>query len=376
MSASLDRLKAAAAQGLAARSTPAAAPAAQPVAAAPAPIPAPTPTPTPAPVAAAPTPAPVAAAVPAVTITPVTTAELAAAITADERQVILNATIEDDEGAANALLALYGKSDTEVEVSTSELFESVDTGGGMAFSLPFASVRKGNWDVHKSCPPAIYDFMPAGKRSFSGIYLGHRVGAIGWPVTKAATGGGAPLFRFAIPHRRMFPSSVEVTRQTLAIGSKIQYKKVTEEKYKHLGKLTPEVHIFCWTPKTGYIVLVCTGFSPSELTAESLSPKVIRDMESYGALKFTIEEHVTVNKKITDPNASNARWTDYFIKADFQPTEEKSLELYAAWEEYKSKSIRIFAEEATRFHKAADYNGLNGAEIVAKLTQYSAAVGS
>ena len=376
MSASLDRLKAAAAQGLAARSTPAAAPAAQPVVAAPAPIPAPTPTPTPAPVAAAPTPAPVAAAVPAVTITPVTTAELAAAITADERQVILNATIEDDEGAANALLALYGKSDTEVEVSTSELFESVDTGGGMAFSLPFASVRKGNWDVHKSCPPAIYDFMPAGKRSFSGIYLGHRVGAIGWPVTKAATGGGAPLFRFAIPHRRMFPSSVEVTRQTLAIGSKIQYKKVTEEKYKHLGKLTPEVHIFCWTPKTGYIVLVCTGFSPSELTAESLSPKVIRDMESYGALKFTIEEHVTVNKKITDPNASNARWTDYFIKADFQPTEEKSLELYAAWEEYKSKSIRIFAEEATRFHKAADYNGLNGAEIVAKLTQYSAAVGS
>lgn len=367
MSASLDRLKAAAAQGLAARSTPAAAPAAQPVAAAPAPIPAPTPTPTP---------APVAAAVPAVTITPVTTAELATVITADERQVILNATIEDDEGAANALLALYGKSDTEVEVSTSELFESVDTGGGMAFSLPFASVRKGNWDVHKSCPPAIYDFMPAGKRSFSGIYLGHRVGAIGWPVTKAATGGGAPLFRFAIPHRRMFPSSVEVTRQTLAIGSKIQYKKVTEEKYKHLGKLTPEVHIFCWTPKTGYIVLVCTGFSPSELTAESLSPKVIRDMESYGALKFTIEEHVTVNKKITDPNASNARWTDYFIKADFQPTEEKSLELYAAWEEYKSKSIRIFAEEATRFHKAADYNGLNGAEIVAKLTQYSAAVGS
>lgn len=373
MSASLDRLKAAAAQGLAARSTPAAAPAAQPVAAAPAPIPAPTPTP--APVAAAPTPAPVAAAVPVVT-TPVTTAELATVITADERQVILNAPIEDDEGAANALLALYGKSDTEVEVSTSELFESVDTGGGLAFSLPFASVRKGNWDVHKSCPPVIYDFMPAGKRSFSAIYLGHRVGAIGWPVTKAATGGGAPLFRFAIPHRRMFPSSVEVTRQTLAIGSKIQYKKVTEEKYKHLGKLTPEVHIFCWTPKTSYIVLVCTGFSPSELTAESLSPKVIRDMESYGALKFTIEEHVTVNKKITDPNAPNARWTDYFIKADFQPTEEKSLELYAAWEEYKSKSIRIFAEEATRFHKAADYNGLSGTEIVAKLTQYSAAVGS
>lgn len=370
MSASLDRLKAAAAQGLAARSTPAAASAAQPVAATPAPTPAPA-----AAVPVTPTLPPVAAA-PAVTITPVTTAELATTITADERQVILNAPIEDDEGAANALLALYGKSDTEVEVSTSELFESVDTGGGMAFTLPFASVRKGNWDVHKSCPPAIYDFMPAGKRSFSAIYLGHRVGAIGWPVTKSATGGGAPLFRFAIPHRRMFPSSVEVTRQTLAIGSKIQYKKVTEEKYKHLGKLTPEVHVFCWTPKTGYIVLVCTGFSPSELTAESLSPKVIRDMESYGALKFTIEEHVTVNKKITDPNAPNARWIDYFIKADFQPTEEKSLELYAAWEEYKGKSIRIFAEEATRFHKAADYNGLNGAEIVAKLTQYSAAVGS
>lgn len=373
MSATLDRLKAAAAQGLAARSTPVAAPVAAPVTASPAPV-TPEAVAAPAPVAAAPV-APTAPA-PAAPVVAALTSEVSVAtvLLAQDRQMILEAAIESDEDASNALLALYGKTDTEVEVSTSELFDSVDSGGGMAFTLPFASVRKGNWDVHKDCPPAIYDYMPAGKRAFSAIYLGHRVGAIGWPVTKT-TGGAAPLYRFAIPHRRMFPSSVEVTRQTLAIGSKIQYKKVSDDKYKHLGKLTPEVHIFCWTPKTGFIVLVCTGFSPSELTAEALSPKVIRDTESYGALKFTIGEHVTINKKVTDPNAANAQWKDYYIKAEFQPTEEKSIELYTAWEEFKSKSIRKFAEEATRFHKATDYNGLSSADITTKLAQYTAAIG-
>ena len=364
MSSSLDRLKAAANKGAAASTTPAP----ETVAAAPAAA-APAPTPPPA-VASAPA-APVAAA-------PVTQAAApAAAAPAASTAVSVPSTIETDAEAENALALLYGPLTTgEADAPTpAEMFEEIDSGGGLAFKHPFAQVRKGNWDVHKSCPQTIYDFMPAGKRPFWMIYLGYRIGAIGWPVTSGATGGAPPLFRYAIPHRRMFAASTEVTRQTLGFGSKIQYKKVHEDKYKHIGKLTPETHIFGWTPNTGYVILTVQGFSPSELTAEGLGAKTIRDIEGLGPLCFTIEEHVTVNKKVTDPNAKNARWSDYWIKADFQPTETKSTALFSAWEEHKKTGIKEFANQSVAFHKALDYQGLSQEEISRTLAQYAAACG-
>ena len=323
--------------------------------------------------ATVPVPTPAASPAPTPAAAPQATNAVAAA---PASSVLATTTINSDEDAKNALAMLYGPSaDAANDVTPADMFDEIDSGGGLAFKLPFAQVRKGNWDVHKSCPQTIYDFMPAGKRPFWMIYLGYRIGGIGWPVTSGATGGAPPLFRFAIPHRRMFPASTEVTRQTLLYGSKIQYKKVNEEKYKHIGKLTPEIHIFGWTPNTGFICLTVQGFSPSELTAEGLSPKTIRDIEGLGPLCFTIEAHETVNKKVTDPNAKNARWTDYWIKPDFQPTEEKSNALFTAWEKFKSENIQEFARTVVAFHKTEDYNGLSQDEISRKLSQYAAAIG-
>ncbi len=71
----------------------------------------------------------------------------------------------------------------------------------------------------------------------------------------------------------------------------------------------------------------------------------------------------------------NHKWTDYWIKGEFMPTEAKSTALYEAWEKMKATSIKDVANQTIMFHKALDYKGLSAEEISKKLAQYAAAIG-
>lgn len=354
MSDVLARLKAAAAKNsqAAANTQPAATPVAQPAAEAPA---------TPAvttPVASTP-----AASQPAVEA-PKTTAVAVSAITAPATQ---------DE-AKNALALLWGKTPDQVEAA--DVFDEVNGQGGVAFAQPFAQIKKGNWDVYSKTPSEIMEFMPVANRPFTMVYLGYSVGATVWPISSNPNGkpdGKPPMYRFRIPSSRTYPGSTDLVRRTLGIGSKVQYKKIKPETLKNggpgIGKLTPEIHIHGWTPKTGFIILSAPGFKTSELTAASLAQDTVRDFIGVAPLVFILDKHQTVNKK-AQPGADNATWDDFFVRAEARPNEAKTTEYMAAWEAWSSANMIELATRAQAFASGSDFSGIDVEAVERYLAKY------
>lgn len=269
-----------------------------------------------------------------------------------------------DEEAAAALLAMYSPSGDVP--SLSQIADEVDGGSGLRLTHPFSQIRKGNWTTHKSCPEAIIDAMPVGDRPFNMIYLGHRLGATCW---RGKPGDGTPpAYGFALPHGRLDSRAVDMQRRTLYVGSLVQYKKLPEAVLGELGKLTPEVHVFGWTPKTGFVILVVSGYSSSQFTIDNMKGNIETNCPQT-ALKFEIDPHITENRKrpIDDPRR---KWTDYAIKATSTPTDPRTQDLMGSWTQYFQTNIKEVASQCTTFLKAADFQGLPLADVDARLKDY------
>ena len=262
------------------------------------------------------------------------------------------------QGAKNALAALFNKSPDELD--TANLFAEVNGGGGGIHGA-YAQIKNKNWHVPKKLSSDIEEYMPSGNRGFTMIPLGKRLAYTQWPFSKAANGkpdGQPPLSRGAIPSPRVYAGSIELQRRVIGVGSKVQYKKYTPETLKAagLGKLTPETHVFGWTPNVGFLTLVVPGFKSSELTMEQLSQDTVNACIGVAPLVFIIDLHSAVNKKAA-PGADNATWEDAFLRVEAQPTHPKTSEYIAKWEEFSNGNIEKVAEAVQAFLATSDYGG-------------------
>jgi hypothetical protein len=311
-------------------------------------------------VAAAPAPAPVAAPAPA-------PAPAAPAAEAKPQTLIVQTTFGSDEEAKNALALLYND---DGGADLSKVFDDVKGQGGVSFSHPFAQIKQGNWDVYqKGCPDSVFEYMPAGNRPFTMVYLGHRVGATGWIGESGS--GKPPVFKFAIPHRKVFADATELTRQVISIGRKVQFKILKEASYAHLGKLTPETHIFGWTPNTGFIILSVPGYSSTDLTTQQLATDEVKAVAGKAPLVFTIEVENVVNKN-AQPGAKNAAWKNYYAGVAMKTTEQKSVEMYTAWNDFQARNQAEVARQTFAFLRTEDFKGLPIDQVTALLQKYAA----
>lgn len=285
-----------------------------------------------------------------------------------------------DAEALAMIKLLHGPSDaTERATTVSELYDETNANVGVSFSHPFAQVSKGNFKtLAKHCPKEFLEFMPDGSRAYNMVYLGYRVGATSW-VGKFGE-GKPPAFKFAIPNLKMNPDATEMVRQLLAISTKIQFNKVHESKYMHLGKLTPEIHIFGWKLTTGFIVLSTSGHKAVEMTTEKLDEVVENKLviEPMKVISFTPIEHQDINNKkpIDDPRRIIRA---YPIIASVKPTAEvtpgsETAALAQQWSDFFMPNVRAVAKQVSAFHNTDDFKGLSLAEIKGKLAQYAAAM--
>jgi hypothetical protein len=333
---------------------------------------APAPTP-PAPLAAAAAPQAAPAATPPAAQLPSTTTEAP-----PSKVYVAPETVTSDEAAVAMLKLLHGSpQDNDKEMTVSDLYDETNSGIGVSFSHPFAQVVKGSFKtLAKHCPKEFLEFMPDGTRPFNFVYLGYRIGATSW--TGKPGDGKPPAFKFAVPTHRVNPQATEMMRQIIAICSKIQYKKVHESKYMHLGKMVPEIHIFGWKLTTGFICLNVTGHKAVELTSESLDDSSIVKWIGKGPVAFTITEHLTENTKMPI-DALNRKWKDYPILASVLSDDKagpgsETAALRQQWEAFYMPNIRTIANQIAAFNSAADFKGLNIDEIKSKLSQYTAAM--
>lgn len=344
-------------------------------------------TPTPAPAAAQPAPTPPQAA-PVPTPAPqaqnnavaASPASQAASVPAKGPYVPPDLAFSSDEEALAMIKLLHGPSDaTERATTVSELYDETNANVGVSFSHPFAQVSKGNFKtLAKHCPKEFLEFMPDGSRAFNMVYLGYRIGATSW-VGKFGE-GKPPAFKFAIPNLKVNPDATEMVRQLLAISTKIQFNKVPEAKYMHLGKLTPEIHIFGWKLTTGFIVLSTSGHKAVEMTTEKLdevveNKLVIKPMET---IAFAPIEHQDINNKkpIDDPRRIIRA---YPIIASVKPAIEvtpgsETAALKQQWLDFFMPNVRAVAKQVSAFHNTDDFKGLTLAETKAKLAAYAAAM--
>lgn len=296
----------------------------------------------------------------------------AAPKTEEEREVTIRELaplVTTDEEAVNALALLMAPGE---EMSLAAIAASVDTGGGMSHSLPFATIKNDNWDVNqKYTPDEVYRFMPAGNRPFYAVYVAHRIGATGWiGAGSAGKGGNPPAWRFALPSPLVDPKAVDLVRETLKIGRKVQFTTSSDRvKFDDVGRLTPEIQILVWTPDCGFVVLVGAGHKTVDA---SLTNAAKVEKKPGTPVKFGISVEETVNKRVqkADPNAKNAAWTDAVITVDVEAGSEGER-LFAAWNELKTRDVKTLATHVGHFKRATDYSGLTVEEVETLLSSYS-----
>lgn len=271
-----------------------------------------------------------------------------------------------DEAAALAAFQVISGSDVDI----ASIVDSIEGGAGMSHTFPFAAMRDGQWDVHKSCPQEISEYMPVGRRPFMAVYLCHRIAGTGWKGGGTRGSGSPPLWHFALPYPSAHPKGPELTERALRVGRGVQFTKSDDRvKFDQLGRLTTEVHVLVWTPQTQFIVLVIAGYRPTVLTTEVLKDKIKQYVGQ--PLRWELETEVQENKRVAkeNPDAKNARWEEHYLTSTFEPT-DKSREIKAAWDEYFARDTLGAGNAMRAFQLAADYQGLSIDEVDDLLRKY------
>ena len=251
--------------------------------------------------------------------------------------------------------------------SASDLANSMGGEGGVRFAQPFAQLRKGNWTCNeKHCPDDVYEFMPVGSRAFRGIFLGYRIGMLGWGGGSTAdSGGNPPMWAAACPHQAVHEAGGALTAKALQIGGRIQFtKRDARVKFDAAGRLTPEIHLHVWTPRTGFIVLTVSGHNSVEPTLEALG-KV--EGHYLRPLTINVGESVSKNPKAKNPDARE--WTTYYIDLAVDSS-EKGQEIFNDFRAITERDEAGLTEACSQFLLGTDYDGLDVDALAAKLAEY------
>ena len=256
-------------------------------------------------------------------------------------------------------------------------------GSGMKLTHPFASVKKGNWAVHKDCPENIKEFMPMGGETspkFHGVYLGYRLAANIWPGEPGD--GGSPTSSFAVPDLNVAGLITkklgfavtsddlhELAKETMAIANKVQYtKKDDRARYWPKGRLAPELHILVWTPMTSYILLVVPTYTGVTETNHIINTEVEPGLK-FQPVTFAIKNHTTVNKN-AKPGADNYQWVNSFVQIGHEKESTKAMNLNAAWNDYRTANRKEVMNQLAVFLCGEDFEGLSIPEMAGVLTEF------
>lgn len=274
--------------------------------------------------------------------------------------VVASATsVAMTDEAHKALSAMFGAGATK---SLAELADDIDE-GGVRESLPFAQLKKGNWKSYSKLPPELLEFMPAGDRPYRVIFLTHRLAAIGWQGDGQGT-KSAPLWAAAVKHPMTSQLSESLNKDILRIGSKVKFtKKENKVKFDTVGRLVPELHILCWRPDTGFMVLVVAGFDSVKETLDAF-----RNIDAKSPVTLNVKSSKVVNPKATEEERKS--WEMYFVEpaVELTPQARDMNEKFAMLE--RNSTVEL-ANTCVSFAQTSDYTGLSESELVAKLAEYS-----
>jgi len=270
--------------------------------------------------------------------------------------------LTDDDATNLALTLGTGKAPT---TSLAELAD-VDGGTSVRHSLPFVQLKAGGWSVYDKLPAEVKENLPASNRPARAVFLGIRLGLTGWAGGSSSTGkGGPPMWAAVVPTPLVHQSSGELVVKSMKIGHKIQFTKRAERaKYDVVGRLTPEAHILAWSQLAGFFILVVPGYKSTRLTLDAF-----KDVEGNAGFPVLIEvdKETQHNEKATDPEARE--WESAYAKAKLV-TDQRQLELAQEFEALKARDAVGVGRMMMKFHRGADYDGLQLPELVRKLASY------
>lgn len=338
---------------------------------------APTPPPAPAanvpPVPPTPPTAPVAPAAPSLATAAV--ASTTAVTTGSNSQVAaiadreLSHMVRDEAGAAEVMALL-----ATPDMSVHDVIDASEGGSGMSYLLPFVNADEKGWQTPKTVAELkgeILENLPSGDRPWTGIYIATRMGAIGWDgAGTAGQKGKAPHWRFILPSPRVQPASLPLHTQMMKIGSKIQFtKSENREKFDKLGRLSPFLNVLVWRPGLGFGLLVANGFRTVQITntdARKWDEKCV-----FKPVSFTIHVEETVNKKVLaqNPEAKNAKWTDYGVKGEIDAG-ARGVTILNEFNQQMQRDRIGMMNVVKNFLEGKDFEGLTLGEVTALLPKY------
>jgi hypothetical protein len=263
-----------------------------------------------------------------------------------------------NDAANKALSAMFGG---HASKSLAELADELDE-GGVRESLPFANLKKGNWKSYTKLPPELLEYMPAGDKPYAVIYLTHRLGALAW--SGDSTTKSAPLWGAAVKHPMASELSESLNKQILKVAQKVQFTpKAQKVKFDALGRVAPELHILCWRPDTGFIVLVVSGY---DAVRESLT--CFKTIGAKTPVVLNVKELAKNNPKATDPAARD--WKVFYVDPSIEltPRAKEFNEKFAALERNSTQEL---ANVCVKFAETGDYEGMGEHELASKLAEYA-----
>ncbi len=281
------------------------------------------------------------------------------------------------EQASMAMLSIFGKP-TEYGGVVSASIEAADDAPMIAMKQPFSQVASGNWATMKDkYPQAVYDGMPAGDRPYTAIYLGHRIGAVGWAGEPTPGSNKPPLFKYVVPtmvpnpadpaHPTLNPLLMAFNRATLFVGSRVMFSgKEQRAKFDLIGRLTPELHVHVWRPDTGFIVLVTKGFKSVKYTDENFGKPAMVVGTAYS---FKIETEIEINPNGT-VEKKNQEWKTYYISVT-KDESDKAREYVGSLVQLNQRDPQLVVGEVLGFNEGADFDGLTEDQVAEKLDGYS-----
>lgn len=326
---------------------------------------------------------PATTVVPVTTITPATTVVPATQVIVATPETALSApatftqlptTVTSDNAMAilSNLLQTAGPGAVSVASLVSETAEE----GGAAHTLPYAQLKKSNWNIPKATATEIADFMPAGNRAFTAIYLAHRIGATGWVGAGSKEAAKAPpAWNYALPTPAVNAQAQDFITETIRQGRRVQMTKADDRvKFDAAGRITPTLHVLVWKANVGFMILDLGTYNS---VTESTPGLAEADQHGWrnAPCSFTIETLETVNKKVAaaDPNAKNAKWTTDYLKVSADAS-HAGHSLKQAWVDYVTRNKEAAAETILGFHNAKDYNGLSLEEVAKIFQDYNSIV--
>jgi hypothetical protein len=127
--------------------------------------------------------------------------------------------------------------------------------------------------------------------------------------------------------------------------------------------VSPELHILCWRPDTGFMVLVTSGF---DSVRESLN--CFKTIGAKTPVTLNIRELKKVNEKAVNP--ASKHWSVFYVEPSIEltPRAKEFNEKFLALERNSTKEL---AEVCVKFAETKDYDGMGEHELASKLAQYA-----